>query len=660
MDTEPWTVVTSLERFAERTDPRENWLTKLEGAVRATPRSMLQWLQGGLYRSKLAKINRLESELRLLDDEELQTKCHELRASMGREGLKGHLVTRCFALVREASRRVIGLRHYDVQIIAGLTMLDGAVAEMDTGEGKTITAALTATAAAYGGLSVHVITVNEYLAVRDSETLAPIYRFMGLDVAVVTNGLSPQERSRIYGANIVYTSNNEITFDYLRDRIVLGRQPNILRMKLSHLLGDVDVQNRLVMRGLHFAIVDEADSVLIDEARTPLIISQETDGEDERQWAEQAFQIVEDFVDGQHYRIKLDERRIELLDAGLQEMTLRSEIMGGIWLNRIRREEAGRQTLAAKFLFKNGEHYLINDGKVEIVDEYTGRLMPDRSWSDGLHQLIELKEACEVTSRKNPIARMTYQRFFRRYMRLAGMTGTASEVRGELWSVYRLAVRRIPPNRTSRRKKLKTIICPTEDEKWRRIVERTASWHAMGRPVLIATRSVIASQTIAEWLQDAGLSHVVLNAERSAEEAEIIAQAGCPGQITVATNMAGRGVDIAIDAQVIEQGGLHIILSERHDAGRIDRQMEGRTARRGEPGTCVAILSMDDPLLDVLPSNILRTIGRQGGFPGRLCGLLSMARAQWRAERSHAKERKILLRQDRRLGVLFAFSGGAE
>ena len=578
---------------------------------------------------------------------------------MHRQGLDDSLVVQVAAIVREVSRRVTGLRHHDVQILAGLSMLGGAVVEMDTGEGKTLTAALTASAAAFAGIPVHVVTVNEYLAVRDFETLDPIYRFLGISAGAITNELSPGQRIAVYGRDIVYASNKEIAFDYLRDRIVLGPQASVLRMKLRKLDSD-GVQKPITMRGLHFAIVDEADSVLVDEARTPLIISQETDAGEEREWAEQAFTLVDGLSAEKHYRLKPEERRITLTDAGLILLAEKGEAMGGIWLNRIRREEAARQALSAALLFRKGEHYVVQEGKVQIVDEYSGRIMADRSWSDGLHQLVELKEGCKVTARKLTVARMTYQRFFRRYLRLAGMTGTAREVRGELWAVYRLVVSSIPPNLPSRRKDLGTTICATQDEKWRRIVTRVKVLNARGRPVLIGTRSVLASETLSKWLDAAGLEHTVLNAERIAHESEIIAQAGGRGRITVATNMAGRGVDIAVDPDLLESGGLHVILSERHDAGRIDRQMKGRTARRGEPGTTEAILSLEDPLLELLPSVWLRLGNRRTGRVGELCRLQLFHMAQQRAERSHSRDRKSLLAQDRRLGLVLAFSGKTE
>jgi preprotein translocase subunit SecA len=651
----------ALERYAERPDPRQHWLDPIEVALTAAPsalaRRLRRWRRGRLVH----RVAALEPEMLAAADPVLQRRCRGLRSLMCRRGLDEALVVELFALVREISRRTVGLRHHDVQILAGLSMVWGAVVEMDTGEGKTLTAALPAAAAAFAGMPVHIVTVNDYLAARDHQTLSPIYQFLGLSTGVVTNEMSPVEKAGIYARDIVYASNKDIAFDYLRDRIAFGFHPNFLRTRLREFAGEAGGGQHVVMRGLHFAIVDEADSVLIDEARTPLIISKETDAGEERQWAGQAFRLIEDLEPDRHYRLNPEERRIEVTDSGRERLAEKGEAMGGIWLNRIRREEGARQALSAVHLFRNGEHYLVLEGKVQIVDEYTGRIMPDRSWSDGLHQLIEFKEGCETTSRKLPIARMTYQRFFRRYLTLCGMTGTAREVSGEFWSVYRLGVVRIPTNLPSRRQRLGATFCAGQDEKWQTIVERVKALNSAGRPVLIGTRSVVASNTLSRCLTDAGLDHTVLNAEHVAEEAGIIARAGQRGRITVATNMAGRGVDIAVEADLLDQGGLHVILSERHDAGRIDRQMEGRTARRGEPGTTETVLSLEDPLLELLHPRLSRLLS---GFRSRALqpriGALLFHLAQKRAERAHSRDRKNLLAQDGRLGVLLAFSGGKE
>lgn len=650
----------ALESYPERADVRHHWLDRLESAITAAPQDVLMRLRRRRHHRALARINALEADLTSLSDAALRSRGRDLRAALHCAGLQASLTAAAFASVREVSRRALGLRHYDVQILGGLVLLDGAVAEMDTGEGKTLTATLAAVTAGLAGIPVHVITVNDYLAVRDAESLRPIFDFFDLKVGVVTSDLPASARAKVYACDIVYASNKEIAFDYLRDRIVLGNQPNFLRAKLRPLIGHDSERKRVVMRGLHFAIVDEADSVLIDEAGTPLIISRQTNQEEERAWTQEAFRLVEGLAREHDYRLIVEDRRIELTDRGKSLLSERGELMGGMWTHRIRRDEAARQALTALLLFKRGEHYLVHDGKVQIVDEYTGRLMPDRSWSDGLHQLIEAKEGCEVTARKQSIARLTSQRFYRRYLRLAGMTGTAREVRSELWAVYRLMVCRVPPHRPSRRRRMMTTLCRSHDAKLATIVARAQEMHRDRRPVLIGTRSVAASQAVSGRLSDAGLEHVILNAERSADEAAVIAQAGRVGRITVATNIAGRGVHIALDPTALACGGLHVILTERHDARRIDRQLEGRCARGGEAGSVEHVLSLDDKLLDVTGAGRLRGWACGAGAPARWLGLLLFTLAQRRAERSHSRQRKNLLAQDRRLSVLLAFSGGAD
>ena len=401
--------------------------------------------------------------------------------------------------------------------------------------------------------------------------------------------------------------------------------------------------------------------MLVDEARTPLIISDNPKSADERSWANEALSLARELADRVDYRVMLDERRVELTDSGRARIAGLGERLGGLWLGRIRREESVRQALCALHVFRGGEHYLVRGGKVQIVDEYTGRIMPDRSWNEGLHQLIEAKEKCAVTARKAPLARMSYQRFFRRYQRLAGMSGTVREVAGELWAVYRLRVVSIPSNRPVIRHDRPPVICSTSDEKLERVAERAATLRAQGRPVLIGTRSVAASEALSARLDRAGLPHVVLNAAQDADEADIIAQAGVPGRITVATNMAGRGVDIRLGEGVGERGGLYVILSERHEAGRIDRQLMGRCARQGEPGETEMILSLEDPLLAALGWSKLARLCIEPSrvLDGTFAGLL-FRRAQRRAERTHSRIRRRLLRSDRRLGDLLAFSGEME
>ncbi|MEN8205403.1 MAG: preprotein translocase subunit SecA [Pseudomonadota bacterium] len=650
----------SLELYPERPDSRDRWQDTLEAVLTSLPMAMRSRFGHPQATRFVRMVNRKEAACQAMDNEALLAKTGEIRSSLRRHGFRDAVVAEAFALVRETAHREIGLRHYDVQLRGGYAMLRGMIAEMDTGEGKTLAATLAAATAALAGYPVHVVTVNDYLAQRDAAQMEPLYHKLGLSTGTIIHGLQPHERRAAYGCEITYASNKEITFDYLRDRIALGSHSGNLSLKLARLQGKDISDRQVVMRGLHFAIVDEADSVLVDEARTPLIISRQTDASNEQRWADDTFRLIEGLEEDRDYTIQKEERRIELTEAGREHLSGVGEEFGGIWRSSIRREESARQALAAVHLFKNGDHYLVRDGKVQIIDEYTGRIMADRSWSEGLHQLVETKEGCEVTSRKVPVARMTYQRFFRRYRQLAGMTGTAHEVAGELWSVYRLPVVRIPPNRPKCTQRFPAQVCRTADEKWEAIVSQTTALSQQGRPVLIGTRSVKASETISEQLTEAGLDHVVLSAAQDENEAQVIADAGKHARITVATNMAGRGVDIRLGNGIRELGGLHVILSERHDARRIDRQLEGRCGRQGDPGSTAAILSLEDPLLELVDNRVIRALTRLTGpfeYKGRL---LLFRRAQRRAERSHSRVRRKIMKLDRKLGVLLAFSGGME
>ncbi|MEO0829191.1 MAG: prepilin peptidase, partial [Pseudomonadota bacterium] len=606
--TSPRGLLPPVDLYPEQTDPRPHWLDPVEAGIRHGWNRVVAPFRRLWARRLVAEAEHLSGHFADLSDEDLARETDLLRQKLRRYGLADDLVARSFALIREQADRTLGLRHHPVQLLGGLSILKGGLAEMETGEGKTLTATLAAGTAAMAGIPVHVVTVNDYLATRDAETMTPLFERLGLSVSTVVQGQAPDARRRAYAADITYASNKEIAFDYLRDRVRLGGPPRNVRMKVERLVSSG--QDPLVMRGLHFAIVDEADSVLVDEARTPLILSRETDAAAERVWAEQAHGLADRLEEGRDFRRIRDERRVELTNAGRSRLEDLGARIGGPWENRIRREQAVRQALTARLMFHRGDHYLVRDGKVVIVDEYTGRVMEERSWSDGLHQLVEVKEGVEVTSRKETMARMTYQRFFRRYRRLAGMTGTAREVSAELWAVYKLSVARIPTNAPVRRQALPTRTFRTEADKWAAIAERARALAMEGRAVLIGTRSVLASETLSDHLTAAGLEHEVLNANADAREADIVSLAGQPGRVTVATNMAGRGVDIRLGRGVEAAGGLHVILSERHDSGRIDRQLEGRTARRGEPGSTEALLSLEDPILDLVQGTLLARLLR--------------------------------------------------
>jgi len=615
-------------------------------------------------RSIVAAVRSEGERLAGLSDEELAWRGRAVRDELRSRGFATDAVGRAFGLVREASGRKLGLRHFDVQVIGGWVLLHGMVAEMRTGEGKTLAATLPAVTMALAGVPVHIITVNDYLARRDSEWMGPIYRALRLSVGCVTGGMPQDERRAAYRCDITYCTNKEIAFDYLRDRLDLGRRPGPIQMRVERLHASEPLADRLRLRGLYYAIVDEADSVLIDEARTPLIISGPGDGSYEAEVYRRALEMSENLVAGRDYEIDFPGRQIELTDLGRERLDELAAPLGGIWSGRLRREELVRTALTARHLYHRDKHYVVKGKKVQIVDEYTGRLMPGRSWEGGLHQLIETKEGCTVTTENETMARISYQRFFRRYLTLAGMTGTAREAADELWSVYRLRVVSVPTHRPMILRSLPTRVFRTAEEKWAAVAARIAEMHAEGRPVLVGTRTVADSERLGGILTAAGLRCRILNAVQDDAEAEIIAEAGQVGRITVATNMAGRGTDIRLGEGVAELGGLHVIATAHHDAGRIDRQLSGRAGRQGDPGSCETFASLGDEILDAHPARALGLLGRSWADPGTMLGRWVARRlvlgSQCSAERRHYLARRDLLRFDESLDATLAFSGAGE
>lgn len=601
-----------------------------------------------------------------MTDAELQAAVRPLRIRLRRKMRGDHLPVwaagNAFALIREVSVRVLGKRHYNVQVLGAWAMMKGQIAEMRTGEGKTLCATLAVAAIALSGRQVHVMTVNDYLAERDAEETAPIYDFLGLTRAVVLEGQDGPTRQAAYLQEVVYATNKEIAFDYLRDRAILRRAPGNLQRKVDKLVPDGGPSEPLRLQGLPFAIIDEADSVLIDEARTPLIISGAgaLEGSIPEYVYVAAMDAAKNMIQGVHYKIPRGIKRVEILDAGfdyLEDLTDEVEDSFGI---PVIRDHAVSQALNALHIFDRGDAYIVKDDAVQIVDENTGRTMPDRTWSDGLHQMIELKEGLEMSQTNETLSRMTYQRFFRRYTQIGGMTGTAQDAAWELWSVYRLAVVKIPTNKRDIRKTDTDRVFRTADAKWKAITKRVKALNKKGQPVLIGTRSITASHEASARLTAAGLDHQVLSADQDADEAAIVAQAGQPGQIMVATNMAGRGTDIKLGDGVAKNGGLAVILSERHDSRRVDRQLEGRCGRQGEPGLFEAWLSLEDDLMTGPDAARLRRVAYALSFLGsRATGRFMRAR-QRRTEAAHAQMRRDLMQQDRSLGDTMAFSGQLE
>lgn len=639
--------------YPERSEPNESGFDRW---TRSTTGSLL--LRFRSFKTRLADMAKQTSALGpalvQIDNDSL---CAHMRGESA-NAMRGGSLAPAMALVREAAKRSLGLTPFDCQLMGAATLMVGKLAEMQTGEGKTLTAALAASVAACAGVPVHVVTVNDYLAQRDASEMKPLFRFLGLTVGVITTGMSLVARRQAYCCDITYCTNKELVFDYLKDRVAAGGRSSRAQLKVRALLSDQS-QTDMLLRGLHFAIVDEADSIMIDESRTPLILAEKGPPVDDPQLYVDALAIARELLADQHYELSLARRALHLTEVGRTALETRCQAMSGVWQSVRAREHLVAQALRALLLFERDQHYLVSDDqKVHIIDEYTGRILPGRTWEQGLHQLIETKEGCPLSEQNRTLARITYQRFFRRYLRLSGMTGTAREVAGELYAVYGLEVVAIPTNRPCVRVLPADQYCTNELAKWQAVAARVTTLSGRGIPVLVGTRSLEASERLSAVLAQFRLEHRILNARQDAEEAEVVARAGQPGMITVATNMAGRGTDIRLGEGVAEKGGLHVILTEFHDSARVDRQLIGRCARQGDPGCAMAIVALDDALfvehggwLRVLLSRLSRH--RLPGFALRLLCWY----AQRAAERVHSRARRDTLKQDRNVDTLLAFAG---
>ncbi|MBI1375561.1 MAG: hypothetical protein GC159_22845 [Phycisphaera sp.] len=585
------------------------------------------------------RVQKLQSRFESCTEEQLREHAEDLRALFRRNRDKRADIEAAMALIGEVVYRRMGFRLHLVQFAAALVMESGAVAELATGEGKTVSAVMPAVIGGWRGQGCHVITVNDYLAQRDAEWMQPIYGNLGVTVSFITGESQPHERRQAYMADVTYTTNKEVTADFLRDRLVLGRVRRLPSV-LLHRMADRDKPagaDRMVMRGLACAIVDEADSVLIDEAVTPLIISGESPNAEQVESFCEAAAAARELEPGRDFRIDRKWREVRLTRHGEERTEQLTARHGGIWHGRRRREELVTQALSARELFLKGQHYVIQEGKVVIVDEFTGRLMPDRTWRDGLHQAVEAKEGLEVQPPKQTLARVSFQRFFRTYRKLSGMTGTMWENNAELWQTYRIPVVRIPTHKPCIRRQPTDRVFTNADRRWEAVVKEVQRIHAEGRPLLIGTRSVESSEHLSTLLEREGLAHQVLNAVRHAEEAEIVAQAGQPGHITIATNMAGRGTDIKLGEGVREQGGLAVIATERHESGRIDRQLFGRAGRQGDPGSAIAIISIDDELFMRYAPAWMRSLARSTPTLAHSVRRIAQGRSERMARRQRAQ-----------------------
>lgn len=592
-------------------------------------------------RRRAARIVASARALSALSDHDLQATIDEARQRLIVAPADPVAVDQAMATAHEVVRREVGLSLYVEQVMGALAMHRGRCAEMATGEGKTLTAILPTALLAWRGRGVHVLTVNDYLASRDAEITGPAYRRLGLTVGVVVDASKDAERRAAYAADITYAADKQVIFDFLRDRLRSPIEPRLATMLLETLSGaeQRSWSDDVVQRGLYAAVVDEADSVLIDEAVTPAIIGQDDGPEDEGAVAHYRAAAVaartmrprEDYeVDARLHRVRLTARGRERLE------TLASDFPE-FWSGPRRREELVVQAVSAIELYRLGDDYIIQDGQIVIVDRSTGRVLSGRKWQLGVHQAVEAKEGLAISQDRSTTARTSYQRFFQRYHRLCGMTGTAWEVGAELWRDYRLPVVRIPTHKPIARRRRPDRMFADERSKFAAVAQRVADLHRAGRPVLVGTRSVEASEALGALLAERHIPCRILNATREKEEAEIVAQAGLHGAVTVATNMAGRGTDIQLDQQARELGGLVVLATERHDEARVDRQLYGRSGRQGDPGLAQAFVCLEDALIrrhGLAP--LVWLCGRSRGPARRIVGAILWAQAQWAAGRKAA------------------------
>lgn len=581
-------------------------------------------------RAIVDEINGLEPSLSGLSDSSLAAKTQEFKKRLADGETLDDILPEAFAVVREASKRVLGMRHFDIQLIGGITLHRGNIAEMRTGEGKTLVATLPVYLNALTGKGVHVVTVNDYLAKRDSEWMGKLYRALGLSVGLIVANLDYNQRKLAYASDITYGTNNEFGFDYLRDNMVIHAE-------------------QMVQRPLNYAIVDEVDSILIDEARTPLIIS--GPGERSTDSYYTLAKVVPQLVAGEDYTIDEKQKTIAPTESGIAKVEKMLKIENLYDSANLELNHLLNASLRAYAMMHRDKDYVVKDGQVVIVDEFTGRLMFGRRYSDGLHQAIEAKEGLKVERESQTLASITFQNYFRMYEKLAGMTGTAKTEEQEFNNIYGLEVYEIPPNKPLLRKDLPDLIFKTKKAKYKAVVKDVVERHKKGQPVLVGTTSITQSEQLSDMLLKSGVPHNVLNAKHHEKEAEIVANAGQRGMVTIATNMAGRGTDISLGEGVAELGGLHILGTERHESRRIDNQLRGRSGRQGDPGSSQFFLSLEDDLMRIFGadniSGMMDKLGMEEDEPIEHSLITkSIERAQKKVENHNFNIRKYILEYD--------------
>ena len=588
------------------------------------------------------EINGWEEKIKALTDEDLKGKTQEFRNRISEGATLDEILPEAFAVVREASWRTLEMRHFDSQLIGGIVLHEGKIAEMKTGEGKTLMATLPVYLNAIEGKGVHVVTVNDYLATRDSEWMGTIYKFLGLSVGMIFHDIPEEERKAAYNCDVLYGTNNEFGFDYLRDNMKFSRE-------------------QMVQRDLNFGIIDEVDNILIDEARTPLIISGPAEESTDKYY--KVNKLVPSLKKEEHFQVDEKARTASLTEEGVSKMEKALNIENLYDPSNIETLHCLNQAVKAHAIFKNEVDYVVREGEVVIIDEFTGRMMTGRRYSDGLHQALEAKEGVTIENENQTLASITFQNYFRMYKKLAGMTGTADTEAEEFMSIYKLEVVVVPTNRPMIREDHADVIYRTEKEKFDAVIDEIRELNKISRPVLVGTISIEKSELLSKKLKKFGIKHNVLNAKHHEKEAEIIAQAGQPNAVTIATNMAGRGTDIVLGEGIPELGGLHILGTERHESRRIDNQLRGRSGRQGDKGSSRFYLSLEDDLLRIFGSDkispLMARLGMENGQPiEHNMVSKAVANAQRKVEAHNFDIRKHVLEYDdvmnRQREVLYA------
>lgn len=634
------------------------WGVYPEQSANVTNNHALNYFFDRFIRREKSKVEKLIREFRLLENsvasfnsKTYQSELEAVQINLRRDGFKDQHVAKCFALISKAFAATMDINLFDTQVTAAYHLLNSRLTEMATGEGKTFAVALASATAALSGVPIHVITANDYLADRDAASMQKLYQALDITVDAATQGQTPNRRKHAYACDITYCTAKELVFDYLRDDIQRKKQPDSL---------DKSVNNTLLLRGLCMAIIDEADSILIDEARVPLILSQAVKNEQENQYLEQSLNLADSLKVGEDFLLNTGSMKATLTGSGSSKLETAALTLSGVWHNRLHREETVSQALAASYLYHRDQHYIVHDGKVQIIDETTGRVAKGRAWSKGLHQLIELKENIEPSDRLETISQITYQRFFPKYHRLSGISGTIAESRNELFNTYGLCMSKVALRSASQRKIFPTRLFTNKNVLNNALIERINMLKKSGRPILVGMDSVKDSETLSEYLKIEGISHVVLNAKNDEDEADLIAKAGATDAVTITTNMAGRGTDIKLEAGVNALGGLHVISCQVNHSRRIDRQLIGRSARQGDQGSAETWVALNnDLLLQRLPKwlhSVIRQCTEQ--LPNYIIKPI-IFRAQKAEERHQALLRKHLLKNDKKLENNLSFGVSA-